>query len=112
MAHPQILPGTGRCPEGAEGFHLAAHATPIERWDPSVSRFASATSPCRGGFSTDHTYTPVTLNSFQGPSLSSRRSVVQGANRAVAQSRQALGRAARWMLNQVQHDGFAKKAAE
>ena len=106
MAHPQILPGTGRCPAGAEGSHLAAHATPIERRDPSVSRFASATSPCRGGFSTDHTYTPVTLNSFQGPSLGLRRSVAKSANLAAARSMHASGSAARLMLKQVQHDVF------
>ncbi len=32
----QILPGTGRCPNGAEGSHLEVCAE-AERWDPSVS---------------------------------------------------------------------------
>ena len=33
----QILPGTGRCPEGAEGSRVSANAMSIERGDPSVS---------------------------------------------------------------------------
>ena len=47
---------------------------------------------------------PVTLNLFQGPSLGLRRSVVRGVNRAVEVSTQAPGRAAQWVLKQVQHD--------
>ena len=58
------------------------------------------------------TSTPVTLNSFQGPSLGLRRSVAKSANLATARSALSFARAARWMLKQVQHDGFAKKAAE
>ena len=46
----------------------------------------------------------VTLNLFQGPSLGLRRSGVRGVNRAVSVSTQAPGRAARWVLKQVQHD--------
>ena len=49
---------------------------------------------------------PVTLNSFQGPSLGLRRSVVKRANRAAVRSTRAPGWAARWMLKQVQHDVF------
>ena len=52
---------------------------------------------------TPHT-SPVTLNSFQGPSRPTRRSAVGRRSRAVALSTQATGRAARWMLKQVQHD--------
>ena len=48
--------------------------------------------------------TPVTLNSFQGPSLGLRRSVAKVANRAVVGSTRATGSSARWMLKQVQHD--------
>jgi len=43
----KILPGTGRCPERAEGSHFEVCSAP-EMWDPSVG-FA-ATSPFRGGF--------------------------------------------------------------
>ena len=56
--------------------------------------------------------TPVTLNSFQGPSLGLLRSVVQGANRAAVRWARASGLAARWMLKQVQHDGVLWGAAE
>ena len=44
------------------------------------------------------------LNSFQGPSLGLRRSVVQGAARAAVRTARASGCAARWMLKRVQHD--------
>jgi hypothetical protein len=48
---------------------------------------------------------PVTLNLFQGPSLTLRRSVVEWTDGAVGLSKQAFAHAARWMLKQVQHDG-------
>jgi hypothetical protein len=32
----QILPGTGRCPNGAEGSHFEV-CSAAERWDPSVA---------------------------------------------------------------------------
>ena len=50
---------------------------------------------------------PVTLNSFQGPSLGLRRSVVKRAGRAAVRWARASEHAARWMLKQVQHDGIA-----
>ena len=52
---------------------------------------------------------PVTLNSFQGPSLGLRRSAVQGANRAAVPTALASGHAAQLMLKQVQHDGVVGK---
>ena len=55
---------------------------------------------------------PVTLNSFQGPSLGLRRSVVSGSNRATAHPTRSSGCAARWMLKRVQHDGVVLEAAE
>ena len=55
---------------------------------------------------------PVTLNSFQGPSLPTRRSAVGQRDRAVALSTPATGRAARWMLKQVQHDEVVREAPE
>jgi hypothetical protein len=33
----QILPGTGRCPNGAEGFQAGHKAVQVESWDPSVA---------------------------------------------------------------------------
>ena len=33
----QILPGTGRCPNGAEGSQAGHKAVRVERWDPSVA---------------------------------------------------------------------------
>jgi len=56
--------------------------------------------------------TPVTLNSFQGPFLDTDRSVVGQLGRAVVPSKQALVRAARWMLKQVQHDDVVRGAGE
>ena len=111
MALTKILPETGRgtirrMVEGA----LPTTQGRARRPAPTVSRFAPATSPFRGGSSTPQT-TPVTLNSFvrarlrlQGPSLGTRRSVVQGANRAAVLSTWAPGFAVRWMLKRVQHD--------
>ena len=48
----KILPGTGRWHAAgvAEGSRLSFGVVFGVKWDPSVSRFASATSPCRGGF--------------------------------------------------------------
>jgi hypothetical protein len=43
----QILPGTGRCPRGAEGSQLSACAALPELGTPPSLR---ATSPVRGGF--------------------------------------------------------------
>ena len=56
--------------------------------------------------------TPVTLNSFRGPSVLPRRSVVKGASLAAACPTQTSGHAARWMLKQVQHDEVKREAAE
>ena len=39
------------------------------------------------------------------------RSAVAGANRAVGWSNAGSGQAARWMLNQVQHDEFGLERA-
>jgi acetyl/propionyl-CoA carboxylase alpha subunit len=33
----QILPGTGRCPNGAEGSQAGHQAMQVESWDPSVA---------------------------------------------------------------------------
>jgi acetyl/propionyl-CoA carboxylase alpha subunit len=33
----QILPGTGRCPNGAEGSQAGHRAEQVESWDPSVA---------------------------------------------------------------------------
>ena len=33
----QILPGTGRCPNGAEGSQAGHEAVQVESWDPSVA---------------------------------------------------------------------------
>ena len=55
---------------------------------------------------------PVTLNSFQGLSLPTRRSAVEQSNRAVALSTLASEREARWMLKQVQHDDAVWEAVE
>ncbi|KUO54743.1 MAG: hypothetical protein APF82_07165 [Sphingomonadales bacterium BRH_c42] len=54
----------------------------------------------------------VTLNSFQGPFLVSRRCVVGGTNLTVAHLTRASADGARWMLKQVQHDDFVREAAE
>ena len=54
--------------------------------------------------------TPVTLNSFQGPSLGWHRSVAKGANVTAALSTLDTGNAAGWMLKQVQHDGLLREA--
>ena len=107
IALAKILPGTGRGTSEAGGGARAAwpalsplrHAEgappPSCGWSPS---------PCRGGFATVPQTTPVTLNSFQGPSLPTRRSVVGRRNGAVGVSTRATGSAARWTLKQVQHD--------
>ena len=55
---------------------------------------------------------PVTLNSFQGPSPPTRRSVVGQGNCAVVTSTLATEREARWMLKQVQHDDVVREGAE
>ena len=41
VATTQILPGTGRCPAGAEGSRLSSNAASAARGDPSVSSAAS-----------------------------------------------------------------------
>ena len=112
MALTKILPETGRgtirrMVEGA----LPTTQGRARRPAPTVSRFAPATSPFRGGSSTPQT-TPVTLNSFQGPFLLPRRSVVTGANIAAGRSTLAAACEARWMLKQVQHDGLLWEAVE
>jgi hypothetical protein len=33
----QFLPGTGRCPNGAEGAQVGHKAVQVESWDPSVA---------------------------------------------------------------------------
>ena len=108
----QILPETGRGtirrmverhPRHGASSRCQDHPpVPLHqlRWSPS---------PCRGGIKPGHT-TPVTLNLFQGPSLGLRRSVVQGASRAAVRSTLASSIMARWMLKQVQHDGFVRGA--
>ena len=103
-------PGRGTARRVVVGAHPTKQGCGLTR-APSVSRFASATSPFRGGFSTSKT-TPVTLNSLQGPSLGLRRSVAKVANRAVVGSTRAAGSSARWMLKQVQHDEIVREAAE
>ena len=50
-------------------------------------------------------YPTVILNSFQDPFLGTRRSPVGRKARAIGSSPNATAPTARWMLNQVQHDG-------
>ena len=103
----KILPGTGRWTRsGRRGPTSPAKTVLAARWDPSVSPFGPATSPFRGGLRKVQRQTPVTLNSFQGPLCPTRRSVVGRIEGAVGVSTQGSGRAARWMLKQVQHDGW------
>ena len=56
--------------------------------------------------------TPVTLNSFQGPSRPMRRSVVVRNDGAVGVSARPPGSAARWVVKQVQHDEVVREVAE
>ena len=106
----QILPGTGRgtIRRMVEGARPAPPAS-VRRPAPSVSRYAPATSPYRGGFRQHHQATPVTLNSFQGPFLLPRRSVVKGANGTAVRTMRAAESEAQWMLKQVQHDGIVRE---
>ena len=54
--------------------------------------------------------TPVTLNLFQGPFIPTRRSFVGQKGGAVALSRLTTGRAAQWVLKQVQDDDSVREA--
>ena len=55
-------------------------------------------------------HTAVILNSFQDPFLGTDRSTVGRQGRAVWPLSARIGRAARWMLKQVQHDGLGEAA--
>ena len=107
---PELGSGRGTARRVVEGSALQA---PLARpTPPSALRAATSPRQARGGSKKDYPTTPVTLNSFQGPSLPARRSAVGQRGRAVAPSTQATGRAARWMLKQVQHDDVVREGAE
>ena len=109
----KILPGTGRWTRsGRRGRSLSAIAVLGGEIPTPPSVLRTATSPFRGGSKQPVATTPVTLNSFQGPSLPTRRSVVERSARAVGVSTRATGNAAQWVLKQVQHDDVERKAAK
>ncbi len=112
-------PERGGAPEGRRGRYLAAHAAPGGEAPTPPSVLRPATSPFRGGFAAAIRTNLVILNlfdgqavtAFQDPFLPTRRSLVGRRDGAVAPFTQTTGRAARWVLKQVQHDDVVWKVA-